>query len=138
MHDEVKALNSKCLVCFAPNKYPWAEGTLMQCWPQWVKDGAVDLLTVQCYVTANYENDVNSQAALMKENSDRMLFQPAMIHKNGSALLPVELLSEELCHNRRVGTLGEAQFWFEGLNESEQARKLFKLFYSTPVAFPDL
>ena len=138
MHDEVKALNSKCLVCFAPNKYPWAEGTLMQCWPQWVKDGAVDLLTVQCYVTANYENDVNSQAALMKENSDRMLFQPAMILKNGSALLPVELLSEELCHNRRVGTLGEAQFWFEGLNESEQARKLFKLFYSTPVAFPDL
>ena len=138
MHDEVKAIRQDCLVCFAPNKYPWAEGTLMQCWPQWVRDGAVDLLTVQCYVTANYEKDVDSQVALMKKNSDKMIFQPAMILKNGAALLPAQLLSDELCHNRKVGTLGEAQFWFEGLNESEEARRLFKLFYNSPVAFPSL
>lgn len=137
MYNAVKAIRKDCLVCFAPNKYPWAEGTLMQCWPQWVKDGAVDLLTVQCYVTANYERDVDSQIELMKKYSDRMVFQPAMILKNGSAILPSQLISDELCHNRELGTLGESQFWFDGLYE-EAPRKMFELFYNYPVAFPDL
>lgn len=136
-HDAVKAVRPGCWVCFAPNKYPWAEGTLMQCWPQWVKDGAVDLLTVQSYVVPNYENDVKSQVDLMKQTSSKFVYQPAMILKNGAAILTPQLISDQLSYNRKVGTLCESQFWFDGLWEPE-VQAIFKLFYSYPADFPEL
>ncbi|MCQ2158415.1 MAG: family 10 glycosylhydrolase [Bacteroidales bacterium] len=128
----VRSVRSSCLVCFAPNKYPWCEGVLMQDWPQWVNDGVADMVTVQCYVTANYEKDVDSQ---LQYFPDRLMFNPAMILKNGAALLPLQLISEELTHNRRSGTGGESQFWFDGLLDKD-VRKLFKLYYNYPVEFP--
>ncbi|MGM9788134.1 MAG: family 10 glycosylhydrolase [Candidatus Cryptobacteroides sp.] len=137
MHDAIKAADSSVLVCFAPNKYPWACNNLSQDWPSWVKSGAAQLVTVQCYVTANYERDLDSQMSYMHSLSDKVILQPAMILKNGPNLLSPELLSEQLCYNRKVGSLGEAQFWFEGLL-NEDLKQIFKLFYSYPVEFPEL
>lgn len=137
LHDAVKAANSRCLVCFAPNKHPWAYNNLSQDWPTWVKTGACEFLTVQCYVTANYERDVDSQIKYLKEVTAENIFQPAMILKNGERLLSPQMISEELCYNRKVGTRGEAQFWFDGLY-NEDIRKMFRLFYSYPVEFPAL
>ena len=94
LHDTVKNIRRDCLVCFAPNKYPWAYNNLCQDWPSWVKSGACEFLTVQCYVTANYERDVNSQIAEMKKITSKNIFQPAMILKNGANLLSAEMLSE--------------------------------------------
>ena len=137
LHDAVKAERQSCMVFFAPNKYPWACNNLSQDWPSWVKSGACEFLTVQCYVTANYERDVDSQIAYMKANTSKNIFQPAMILKNGANLMSPQMLSEQLCHNRKVGTMCEAQFWFDGL-WNEDIRKMFKLFYSYPVEFPEL
>lgn len=137
MHDTIKAKNSNVLVCFAPNKYPWCEGVLMQDWPQWIKDGAVDLLTVQLYVTSTYENDVESQLSYVRASTDKNILNPAMILKNGSAILSPTLLSQELQKNRLSGTCGESQFWFDGLYDAE-ARSIFEAWYQTPVKFPDL
>lgn len=136
LHDAVKAERQNCLVCFAPNKYPWAYNNLCQDWPSWVKSGACEFLTVQCYVTANYERDVDSQIKYMKEITSENLFQPAMILKNGGQIMDPQMISDELCYNRKVGTNGEAQFWFDGLLHSE-VQKMFKLFYSYPVEFPE-
>ncbi len=136
-HDAVKKANPKCLVMFAPNKYPWAYNNLCQDWPSWVKIGAAEFLTVQCYVTANYERDVTSQIDYMKTVTSKNIFQPAMILKNGANLMSAQMLSDQLCYNRKVGTMGEAQFWFDGLLD-ENIQKIFKLFYSYPVEFPDL
>ncbi|MGN1226115.1 MAG: family 10 glycosylhydrolase [Candidatus Cryptobacteroides sp.] len=137
MHDAIKAADSSVLVCFAPNKYPWACNNLSQDWPSWVKSGAAQLVTVQCYVTANYERDLDSQMSYMHSLSDKVIFQPAMILKNGPNLLTPEMLSAQLCYNRKVVSLGEAQFWFEGLL-NEDLKQIFKLFYSYPVEFPEL
>ena len=137
LHDAVKAVREDCLVCFAPNKYPWAYNNLCQDWPSWVKSGACEFLTVQCYVTANYERDVDSQISEMKKITSKNIFQPAMILKNGANLLSAEMLSEQLCYNRKVGTMCEAQFWFDGLLIPD-IQKIFKLFYSYPVPFPEL
>lgn len=136
-HDAVKKVNPGCLVMFAPNKYPWAYNNLCQDWPSWVKSGAAEFLTVQCYVTANYERDVKSQIDYMRTVSSKNIFQPAMILKNGANLMSTQMLSDQLCYNRQVGTVGEAQFWFDGLLD-EDIQAIFKLFYSYPVEFPDL
>ncbi len=136
-HDAVKAANKSCLVMFAPNKYPWAYNNLCQDWPSWVKSGAAEFLTVQCYVTANYERDVASQIQQLQKLTDKNIFQPAMILKNGASVMSVEMLSEQLCYNRQVGTMCEAQFWFDGLLKDD-VKQIFRLFYSYPVDFPEL
>ncbi len=137
MHTELKAIKPSLVVCFAPNKYPWCQNVLMQEWPQWISDGAVDLLTVQCYVIAKYKEDVSATLGYVKERTDAPLFNPAMILKNGDTVLSVDKLAEQLQFNREVGTFGESQFWFDGLKDPA-VQELFKLYYPTPLAFPEL
>ena len=137
MHKELKEMKPSLVVCFAPNKYPWCESVLMQDWPSWIASGSVDLLTVQCYVTANYQNDAAETLRYVKEKTDAPLFNPAMILKNGDAILPLELLAQELQYNREIGTFGESQFWFDGL-KIPNVQEIFKAYYSYPVPFPAL
>ena len=137
MHSELKAVKSSLIVCFAPNKYPWCENVLMQDWPGWIADGSVDLLTVQCYVIANYEADASATLNIVREKTSRPLFNPAMILKNGDAILPVEKIAAQLQYNRQIGTFGESQFWFDGLKIPE-VQEVFKAYYSYSVPFPAL
>lgn len=137
MHKELKAVKPSLVVCFAPNKYPWCENVLMQDWPSWIASGSVDLLTVQCYVTATYDEDAAETLRYVKEKTDAPLFNPAMILKNGDAILPLELLAQELQYNREIGTFGESQFWFDGL-KIPAVQEIFKAYYSYPVPFPAL
>lgn len=137
MHKELKEKKPSLVVCFAPNKYPWCESVLMQDWPSWIASGSVDLLTVQCYVTATYDYDAAETLRYVKEKTDAPLFNPAMILKNGDAILPLELLAQELQYNREIGTFGESQFWFDGL-KNPAVQEIFKAYYSYPVPFPAL
>ena len=137
MHTELKAIKPSLIVCFAPNKYPWCENVLMQDWPGWIADGSVDLLTVQCYVISNYEQDASATLATVREKTTAPLFNPAMILKNGDAILPVDKIAAQLQYNRQIGTFGESQFWFDGLKIPE-VQEIFKAYYSYPSPFPDL
>lgn len=137
MHSELKAIKPSLIVCFAPNKYPWCESVLMQDWPSWISDGAVDLLTVQCYVTATYDTDVAETMYYVREKTSADIFNPAMILKNGDALMSPAMLARQLGRNRETGTFGESQFWFDGLWNSD-IQEVFKAWYSYPVAFPEL
>lgn len=136
MYERLKAKKDDIIVCFAPNKYPWCESVLMQDWPQWIADGAVDLLTVQFYVTATYQTDVQTALNYVRENTDRNLLNPAMILKNGDAILSENVLVNELQFNRSVGTCGESQFWFDGL-KTDYVQEVFRKFYAAPAKFPD-
>lgn len=136
MYARLKAKKSDLCVCFAPNKYPWCEGVLMQEWPAWIKDGVVDLLTVQFYVLPTYEADVTAAMGYVKANSDKNLLNPAMILKNGSKILDKDVLVEQLQFNREVGTNGEAQFWFDGLY-TDYVQEVFRKYYPSKAEFPE-
>ena len=136
MYSRLKARKSDLCVCFAPNKYPWCEGVLMQEWPAWIKDGVVDLLTVQFYVLPTYESDVATAMGYVAANSDKCLLNPAMILKNGSKIMDEDVLVKQLQYNRKVGTNGEAQFWFDGLY-TDYVQEVFRKFYPTKAAFPE-
>ena len=135
MHKELKAIKPNLIVCFAPNKYPWCITHLMQEWPVWIKEGNVDLLTVQCYVTATYENDVKTAMSYARSSGAPGIVNPAMILKNGSAVMSKSMLSGQLQYNRTIGTCGESQFWFDGLKE-DYVRDVFKAFYTTKASLP--
>lgn len=135
MSTELKGIKPSLIVCFAPNKYPWCEDNLMQDWPQWIADGAVDLLTVQFYVTSSYENDINTALRYVSQNTDKNILNPAMILKNGSVVMSEEMLISQLQFNDRVGTCGESQFWFDGLL-TDYVQKVFRDFYPSKAEFP--
>lgn len=135
MSERLRPKKEGLIVCFAPNKYPWCEGVLMQDWPQWIADGAVDLLTVQFYVTVSYEYDVKQALGYVEQNTSENILNPAMILKNGDSILMEQILVSELKYNRSVGTCGESQFWFEGL-KTDHVQKVFKAFYPAKAIFP--
>ena len=137
MHAELKAVKPSLVVCFAPNKYPWCENVLMQDWPGWIADGSVDLLTVQCYVIANYADDVSATMEVVRGKTSVPLFNPAMILKNGETVLSPDQIASQLQINRQAGTFGESQFWFDGLR-SPEVQRIFRDYYADPVPFPDL
>ena len=136
MYARLKAVKPDLCVCFAPNKYPWCEGVLMQEWPAWIRDGVVDLLTVQFYVLPTYEADVTAALGYVSENSEKNLLNPAMILKNGSKIMDKDVLIEQLQFNRRMGTNGEAQFWFDGIY-TDYVQEVFRKFYCEKAAFPE-
>ena len=88
-------------------------------------------------MTATYDYDAAETLRYVKEKTDAPLFNPAMILKNGDAILPLELLAQELQYNREIGTFGESQFWFDGL-KNPAVQEIFKAYYSYPVPFPAL
>jgi len=136
MYQRLKAKKKDLCVCFAPNKYPWCEGVLMQEWPSWIKDGVVDLLTVQFYVLPTYEADVTAALGYVSANSEKNLLNPAMILKNGSKIMDKEVLIEQMQFNRAKGTNGEAQFWFDGLY-TDYVQEVFRKFYPEKAVFPE-
>ncbi len=135
MASRFRAKKSDCIVCFAPNKYPWSETNLMQDWPSWIRSGAADFVTVQFYVLSSYMDDVSKAMGYVLQNSEDKILNPAMILKNGGNILSEENLVNQLRYNRAVGTCGESQFWFDGLYASH-VQEVFRTFYPGKAIFP--
>ena len=128
--DLVKGINPKTAVCFSPNKYPWCKENLMQDWPTWVKEGHADLISVQCYIPANYELYVTESLRYV----DKSKLNPVMILKNGSKILSEEDIRKEIAINRELLVCGESQFWFDGIKERESVfRDLYKEAIDNPL-----
>ena len=119
------------LICFAPNKYPWCESVLMQQWPVWVQSGHADLLNVQLYITDRYDNDLADTVPYAGD----VPLSPSMILKNGSALLDRQLIADEFYANRKAGTAGESQFWFDGLLDAS-VQDTFRRLYPVEAEWP--
>ena len=121
--DLVKGIKPEAAVCFSPNNYPWCKDNLMQDWPTWVAEGHADLISVQCYIPANYETYVT----LSLRYVDRTKLNPVMILKNGGNILSEDNIRSEIAVNRANLTCGESQFWFDGIKERESVfRELYQ------------
>ncbi len=117
LYNTVKSVKKQALVCFSPNPYPWCMENLMQEWPQWVESGLVDLLSVQCYrnTIQAYTSTVENASEILSEKTSNNILNPGIILKNGSKIMPVELLIQQLEVNKKLRTNGEAYFYNEGL-----------------------
>ena len=102
----------------------------MQDWPTWVKEGHADLISVQCYIPANYELYVTESLRYI----DKSKLNPVMILKNGSKILSEEDIRKEIAINRELLVCGESQFWFDGIKERESVfRDLYKEAIDNPL-----
>lgn len=129
VYSTVKGIKPTAAVCYSPNNYPWCKNTLMQDWPTWVREGNADLICVQCYIPANYEDYVTLSLRYLKPS----MFCPVMILKNGSNILSEADIKSEIAFNRKMLTAGESQFWFDGIF---QRKELFKSLYPDKAINP--
>lgn len=138
LHQSVKSKSPTAMLSFAPNPYPWCKDKLMQEWLQWCKDGACDLLAVQCYrySAEAYRATLAEVLKYIKENRPKQLFAPGMILMEGnSSKMSPELLLEQLRINRELGINGEIYFYNQALQNPEM-QKVLKKEYQRKIIFP--
>lgn len=135
LYKRVKAKRDNLIVCFSPNPYPWCEENLMQDWPQWIKDGIVEIISVQCYreTADSYRYTVNQTNQYVKQSTNKNILNPGIYLRSGSSWENVFV--QQMLINRELGTNGETFFYNEGLKLSVN-QKVLKSFYTGKAIFP--
>lgn len=133
MYNRIKSRKASAMVCFSPNPYPWCLDNLMQDWPQWIDNGIVDLLSVQCYrnTIEAYTSTVETAQKYVSEKTKKNILNPGIILKNGSKIMQKELLIKQLEANKKLKTNGEAFFYNEGLWDKDVQEVLKGKFWET-------
>lgn len=132
LYGRVKAENPRYLVCFAPNPYPWCMDNLMQDSQTWLKDGIVDLLSVQCYRFNEeaYLSTVSETKSYITSVTDKPVFNPGIILRLGDKYIESEQLEKQIRINREIGTNGEAYFYNEGFANPSIRETLKRMYQS--------
>ena len=138
LYTRVKAKKNNAVVCFSPNPHPWSEDNLMQAWPQWISDNCVDFLAVQCYrnTIEAYTSTITSTQASIKAKTNKRIFNPGIILKNGSVIMNKDLLDAQMKANRNIHSNGEAFFYIEGLKDAA-VQDVLKKYYTSKANFPE-
>lgn len=139
MYDEIKDIDNTLLVGAAPNPYPWVRENLMQEWPKWIEDGAVDFVAPQCYRNSisDYQSLVYDQQKNVTDITTKNIFMPSVLLKTGSSqIIDDYTLSEILLYNRKRNTAGEIYFFNEALKGSG-VKKVLKAFYAGEAIYPN-
>lgn len=140
LYSAVKKAKSNCIMSFSPNPYPWCETNLMQAWPTWMKNGAVDMLNVQCYRwdAASYTATVNEVATYVRQSgSSKTIVAPGIILKSGDKYPEASVLTAQINQNRNTGFKGEVYFYNEGLGNAT-VKNVIKTAYAKKASFPEI
>lgn len=133
IYDNVKAYDKKILVTWAPSIYPWCYDEYLQDWPQWVKDGAADVVIPQVYRynLEAYENTLTAMDTIIRElKKYNTPIIPGVLLNVGSYLMNEDLLQQTIDVNRSHGYQGEIFFFYEGLRkESNRNADILKNIY---------
>ncbi len=139
LFNTVKAAKPDILVTNSPNPYPWAFSNLMQEWPVWLDNGAVEVLSVQCYRynIAAYRATLNEVLGYFTSHGDGNLQRlvPGIILYGSAGLTDPDLVFQKMMYNRSVGLTGESFFYDVPIND-ERIKKVLRAMYPGPAIFP--
>jgi uncharacterized lipoprotein YddW (UPF0748 family) len=139
LFNTVKAAKPDILVTNSPNPYPWAFNNLMQEWPVWLDNGAVEVLSVQCYrySIGAYQATLNEVLSYFNNHGDGNLQRlvPGIILYGSAGLTDPDLVFEKMMYNRSVGITGES-FFYDVPIKDERIKRVIKAMYPGPAIFP--
>ena len=136
LYQAVKAEDPSVIVSFSPSVFPWSREQYLQDWPEWLKQGSVDLLVPQVYrhQLESYRQTLRETLAFVPAEK-RIGFAPGVLIKVGDTMPSQEMMQGMLAANREAGLQGEVFFFYEGL---ENYREVIRASYSrVPVRFPE-
>lgn len=135
LYQSVKAQDPSVIVSFSPSVFPWSLQHYLQDWPNWLEQGAVDLLIPQVYrhQLDSYRQTLHDTLSYVP-HSQRAGFAPGVLIKVGETMPSQDMMRGMLAANREAGLLGEVFFFYEGL---ENYREVIQASYTKdPVRFP--
>lgn len=139
LHDSVKTADPGCVVACSPNPYPWAFDNLMQDWPEWLDQGTVDLLSVQCYRTSlpSYNATINEVLSYFNSHGsgDKSRLAPGLLAYGSDGLTDPGLLADQIEANRARNIPGEAFFYGHPLRR-DTMQHLLKAKYPGEAKLP--
>jgi len=137
IYRSVKKINKNIIVSMSPSIYPWSKEEYLQDWPEWVKNGYVDLVIPQLYRYDFYsykkllDEIINDQ--INKKNIHK--FYPGILLKLGDYYPSIEFLEQMISENMKNNINGEVFFFYEGLKKYPE---FFRKIYKEKAEFPDL
>nr|WP_010133167.1 family 10 glycosylhydrolase [Microbulbifer agarilyticus] len=136
LYQSVKMEDPDVIVSFSPSVFPWSLNHYLQDWPDWIEQGAVDLLIPQVYrhQLVSYQETLHDTLSYIPD-TQRSGFAPGVLIKVGDTMPSQEMMRGMLAANRDAGLLGEVFFFYEGL---ENYREVIRTSYAKdPVRFPE-
>ncbi|AWL10751.1 hypothetical protein HMF8227_00243 [Saliniradius amylolyticus] len=135
LYQAVKNADPEVIVSWSPSVYPWSKKEYLQDWPQWVRQGSVDLLIPQVYRydIDNYRQTLKDNIQAMPDSAQARFF-PGMLIQVDDYNPDDEFFIRMLQANREAGLLGEVFFFYEGLRHYAQPLK--QHYQANPVRFP--
>ncbi|MGE5353739.1 MAG: glycoside hydrolase family 10 protein [Acidobacteriota bacterium] len=131
IYRSVKDIKPNVIVSMSPSIFPWSKEEYLQDWPQWLRQGVVDMVCPQLY-----RFDINEYVRALDEvvnsqinKKDLAKFYPGVLLKLGSYYAPEDYLKSVIEENRKRGVQGEVFFFYEGLKKYPD---LFRKYYKIP------
>lgn len=137
IYRSVKKTNKNIIVSMSPSIYPWSKEEYLQDWPEWIKNGYVDLVIPQLYrydfpgYKKLLDEIINDQ--INKKNIHK--FYPGILLKLGDYYPSIEFLEQIVSENRKNDINGEVFFFYEGLKKYPE---FFAKIYNEKAEFPNL
>lgn len=118
LYRKVKEVKKDVVVSCAPSVHPWAKNEYLQDWPTWLSKGYTDMVLPQHYRydIDSYQTTLQQQLSYL-QSKDRKKFYPGLLIQNGDYNPTEEFLKKMVEANRKNGIIGEAFWFYEGLNK---------------------
>jgi len=118
LYEEVKAIDSDCIVSMSPSIFPWSKEEYLQDWPTWINFGYVDMLVPQVYRYDSlfYRSTLEATIGYILPEK-RHLISPGVLIRVGDWQASQDYLRFKMEENRRMGFDGEVFFFYEGLDK---------------------
>ena len=141
LYDEVKKIDPRVLVTWAPGIYRWCYEEYLQDWPAWIAGGYSDAIIPQHYryTIEEYKITLDTQLKVFRGiRNPGGSFYPGILISLGSYVIKEEHLLEALRYNRAQTIAGEVFFFYEGLRKDRDrlAKSLLNSFYKEPAGLP--
>lgn len=131
IYRSVKGIKQSVIVSMSPSIFPWSKEEYLQDWPEWLRQGMVDMVCPQLYrfEIGEYVRALDEVVKSQISKKDLVKFYPGVLLKLGSYYATEDYLKSVITENRKRGVEGEVFFFFEGLKKYPD---LFRKYYRNP------
>ena len=118
VYQEVKSINPKTQVSWAPSIYPWSKQEYLQSWPDWIIGGYADFIVPQFYryQLDDYSKIIDQLETQLNLNERKKVYAGVLTALGAGYRINDTLLVDMVNYHRSKGIEGEVFFYYEIFN----------------------
>jgi len=118
VYQEVKSINPKTQVSWAPSIYPWSKQEYLQSWPDWITGGYADFIVPQFYryQLDDYSKIIDQLETQLNLNERKKVYAGVLTALGAGYRINDTLLVDMVNYHRSKGIEGEVFFYYEIFN----------------------